>query len=190
MKTDNQGNIILTPDEYQELLYKPIEAIRRDYMFQLNNHRHQVVKCPTCDRNNGTYIRKLNIGQVFFLYEMFQQYKATHQIWYRYDDIQGLVESKYNKKCTDYSKMVKLGLITPKNQHSEDGNYSGFFSLTKLGAQFCAGEVKIPEYTVQTSEGKILEVSDKLINIHDFMKKPYNFKYNKLINQDHNDSKI
>jgi hypothetical protein len=185
MKTNADGSVTLSPMEYSELLENATGKLRTEFQFKILNCRNgEIIRCPVCDRNNGRYVRKINLGQVFFMYELYQQYRLTGSIWHRYDKIQKIVERKYNKKCTDYSKLCLLKLLTPKNEHSDDGNSSGYFSLTKLGAAFVNNEVEIPEYTIQTSEGTILETSTELISIRDFMGNPETFHYLRNINQE------
>jgi hypothetical protein len=177
MITYENGSVLLTKEDYDTLII----AMRNDYHNQLKANPTQVCDCPLCGRNNSTYVRKINLGQVLFMKVMFDLYRKERIIWHRYDDVQRLVEGLYKKKCTDYSKLVSIGLLVPKNEYSEDKNSSGFFSLTKKACLWLDGSTTIPESTIQTSEGHILSYSDKLITINDFMKKPANFKYNELL---------
>ncbi len=143
---------------------------------QLNHH----IQCPVCSTNVGTYKRSINQGQILFLYELFEMYLNTKQLYHYYGDVLKNVETKYGRKATDYAKLTKFELIISKGEHNDDGNSSGYFAITKLGARFLNGEVSIPKYIIESTTGVLIEKSKNLITIDQYVE---NFKFNKLLNK-------
>lgn len=127
------------------------------------------VPCQCCGSEVTVYKRRLNKGQVLFLYELAFLYRKNNQPYHFYQTVKDAVKTKYNRHCTDYTKLVDFGLIAPIKEKAIDGNSTGFFCPTKRGMLFVDDIHKVPEYLIQHSNGTTLGESSTMVGIRDFM---------------------
>lgn len=135
---------------------------------------HQLQKegkavCPCCGSTLGRYKRRISKGQVLFLIELHTQYKLTGTIWHFYQPIKDAVFNKHGNNVSDYTKLSDFGLIVSKGDIKEStGISSGYWSITKKGVAFLKGDIYLPKYLFQTTEGYTFKESDDLVHITNF----------------------
>ena len=125
--------------------------------------------CPCCDQSVGRYRRRLSKGQIYFLIELFIEYKRTGKIWHFYNSIKDSVKEKYGNNVSDYSKIKDWGLMGSKGDYDPDGKSTGYYCISKKGVAFLNGNIYIPKYLYQTTTGETFNQSDKTVHITDYI---------------------
>ena len=120
-------------------------------------------KCPHCGASLKKHWHRLSVGLVTTLLKFRQACIAngTHTI--HVPKQVSFDKSEYN----NFQKLRYHGLVA--KARDKDGNHlSGYWILTRRGAEFCKNRVKLP-IKVQTFRNKISARSDDKANIYEIL---------------------
>lgn len=177
-----------------------LTSVEKDFIFQTAiNHYHnnfkqslsalkerETIPCPTCHRKIGTYLNTITIGHVLLLERLYElckerRIKKSEFVYVHRNELEDYVKENFGKTPNDFtSKLSKHNLIKKKAELKNDGNSSGYWTITRDGAKFLDGKLRIPKWILYQSDDLVLEVSKELIGVEDITK---DFNYNELLNK-------
>lgn len=128
-------------------------------------------KCPVCGQLTTVFRnpirRTLSEALIYWLFELsdawFRLKASSH-----YSDISLVVKTKYDRISSDYSLLLKFGLI------AKDDAKAGHYLPTQRGVMFCLGKHSVSKYYLGGAD-----YSSEQITIADVLSKPpaCNWKY-------------
>lgn len=110
----------------------PFGSVRDRFFWQVNAGR-QVV-CPCCEGLAQRYKRSIGATMAVLLIRTYQAGDWIH------------IQSRTDARGGDYAKLRYWGLVEARGDRKEDGNWSGYWRITELGAAFVERRVKVFKY--------------------------------------------
>ena len=132
--------------------------------------------CGECGRPNKQYKRKITLGMLQFLFNLYKLNQKSPQVeFWHYRDV-----IKNKSGGLDYSLLEKFNLLERKSASASKTISNGMWRLTKLSFDFIEGKVPVPKF-LYIKLGDIVRVSDEKIFIDQVSKK--RFSIEELLNE-------
>lgn len=147
----------------------------RGLVFERLGERDPII-CPCCDQNVFMYKRSISkpMAQALVL---FYTYDLKHPGQYMHFPSESLKANGKLGQGGDWAKLVWWDLIERDDGlRDDDSDRTGKARITTAGREFVAGTLRVPKYTLSYNKKLCSFVFGQMIDIHDAMKEPFDYR--------------